>query len=115
MQTQNFDSKILCFKFLLLVGVHIFLQDTLPPTATILSKQNYTNAEKITIDIKFSEACTGKGGFTCVNSSNCNVSSSCAQNLYFTINHASCQQNALYLRKSSYVQHEDYMNSDVYF
>ncbi|KAH9791927.1 hypothetical protein KPL71_003931 [Citrus sinensis] len=47
--------------------------DTLPPTATILSKQNYTNAEKITIDIKFSEACTGKGGFTCVNSSNCNV------------------------------------------
>ncbi|XP_022750466.1 uncharacterized protein LOC111299514 [Durio zibethinus] len=33
--------------------------DTIPPTAIISSEQNYTSAEKITIDITFSEACTG--------------------------------------------------------
>ncbi|KAF3948785.1 hypothetical protein CMV_025262 [Castanea mollissima] len=47
--------------------------DTIPPTATIHSDQNYTNAEKIYIDVTFSEACTGQGGFKCVNSSNCDV------------------------------------------
>ncbi|XVE84161.1 hypothetical protein DITRI_Ditri16bG0147500 [Diplodiscus trichospermus] len=47
--------------------------DTIPPTAIISSEQNYTSAEKITIDIKFSEACPGHGGFKCVNSSNCDV------------------------------------------
>nr|POE80564.1 hypothetical protein CFP56_04919 [Quercus suber] len=47
--------------------------DTIPPTATIHSEQNYTNAEKIYIDVTFSEACTGQGGFKCVNSSNCDV------------------------------------------
>ncbi|KAE8723135.1 hypothetical protein F3Y22_tig00013040pilonHSYRG00146 [Hibiscus syriacus] len=31
--------------------------DKIPPTAIISSKQNYSNAEKITIDITFSEAC----------------------------------------------------------
>ncbi|XP_017975918.1 PREDICTED: uncharacterized protein LOC18601011 isoform X1 [Theobroma cacao] len=48
--------------------------DTIPPTAIMSSEQNYTSAEKITIDITFSEACTGHGGFKCVNSSNCDVS-----------------------------------------
>ncbi|XVF16198.1 hypothetical protein REPUB_Repub10bG0011300 [Reevesia pubescens] len=48
--------------------------DTIPPTAIISSEQNYTNAEKITLDITFSEACSnGHGGFKCVNSSNCDV------------------------------------------
>ncbi|KAK9271997.1 hypothetical protein L1049_002366 [Liquidambar formosana] len=47
--------------------------DTIPPTATIFSEQTYTNAEKIAIDVTFSEACTGQGGFVCVNSSNCDV------------------------------------------
>lgn len=51
-----------------------YLIDTIPPTATIHSEQNYTNAEKIYIDVTFSEACTGQGGFKCVNSSNCDVS-----------------------------------------
>ncbi|GMP30080.1 hypothetical protein CsSME_00004910 [Camellia sinensis var. sinensis] len=44
--------------------------DTIPPTATIFSKQSYTNAEKVEIDITFSEACSG---FKCINSSNCDV------------------------------------------
>ncbi|KAK8672455.1 hypothetical protein V6N13_110824 [Hibiscus sabdariffa] len=47
--------------------------DKIPPTATISSKQNYTNAEKIAIGITFSEACTRHGGFKCLNSSNCDV------------------------------------------
>eukprot|EP00258_Populus_trichocarpa_P028065 XP_024444084.1 uncharacterized protein LOC7495787 isoform X2 [Populus trichocarpa] len=47
--------------------------DTIPPTATIFSEQNYTNAGNITIDVTFSEACTGLGGFKCANSSNCDV------------------------------------------
>ncbi|OMO85370.1 hypothetical protein CCACVL1_10229 [Corchorus capsularis] len=47
--------------------------DTIPPTANVSSEQNYTSAEKITIDITFSEACNGHGGFKCVNSSNCDV------------------------------------------
>ncbi|CAK7328314.1 unnamed protein product [Dovyalis caffra] len=47
--------------------------DTIPPTATIFSEQNYTHAGKVTIDVTFSEACTGLGGFKCVNSSNCDV------------------------------------------
>ncbi|XP_021888254.1 uncharacterized protein LOC110807432 isoform X2 [Carica papaya] len=48
--------------------------DTTPPTATISSDQNYTNAEKITIEITFTEACTREGAFfKCLNSSNCDV------------------------------------------
>ncbi|KAF2305074.1 hypothetical protein GH714_001601 [Hevea brasiliensis] len=47
--------------------------DTVPPTATIFSEKNYTNAVKVTVDVTFSEACTGMGGFKCVNSSNCDV------------------------------------------
>ncbi|KAF9666227.1 hypothetical protein SADUNF_Sadunf16G0207700 [Salix dunnii] len=47
--------------------------DTIPPTATIFSEKNYTNAGNIIIDVTFSEACTGLGGFKCANSSNCDV------------------------------------------
>ncbi|TXG54876.1 hypothetical protein EZV62_020132 [Acer yangbiense] len=54
-------------------STYLWFIDTIPPTATISSRQNYTNAEKITIDINFSEACTGQGGFKCINSSNCDV------------------------------------------
>ncbi|RVW45149.1 hypothetical protein CK203_067654 [Vitis vinifera] len=47
--------------------------DTIPPTAMIFSHQSYMNAQKIPIDVIFSEACPGQGGFKCVNSSNCDV------------------------------------------
>ncbi|KAJ7970605.1 Transmembrane protein [Quillaja saponaria] len=47
--------------------------DTIHPTATISSEQNYTNASNIAIDVTFSEPCTGNGGFNCLNSSNCDV------------------------------------------
>ncbi|KAA8548236.1 hypothetical protein F0562_004503 [Nyssa sinensis] len=54
-------------------STYLWFIDTMPPTATIFSKQSYTNAEKIAIDVTFSEACTGQGGFKCMNSSNCDV------------------------------------------
>ncbi|WCJ27462.1 hypothetical protein M5689_009205 [Euphorbia peplus] len=47
--------------------------DTVPPTAKILSEQNYTNAGKVSVDVIFSESCPGNGGFKCINSSNCDV------------------------------------------
>ncbi|KAL6135917.1 hypothetical protein ACLB2K_068142 [Fragaria x ananassa] len=54
-------------------SAHSWFIDTIPPTATIFSEKDYTSAERISIDITFSEACTGKGGFRCVNSSSCDV------------------------------------------
>lgn len=50
------------------------LADTEPPTASIFTEKNFTNAAHVTIFITFSEACTGHGGFKCVNASSCNVS-----------------------------------------
>ncbi|KAI4375389.1 hypothetical protein MLD38_013267 [Melastoma candidum] len=47
--------------------------DTIPPTATISSNQNYTVAEIVTVRVAFSEPCKRSGGFNCVNSSNCAV------------------------------------------
>ncbi|KAJ8634194.1 hypothetical protein MRB53_027530 [Persea americana] len=47
--------------------------DTEPPTASIFTEKNFTNAAHVTIFITFSEACTGHGGFKCVNASSCNV------------------------------------------
>ncbi|XP_017230653.1 uncharacterized protein LOC108205273 isoform X1 [Daucus carota subsp. sativus] len=47
--------------------------DTIPPTATIYGDQKYTNAEKVALELTFSEACTGNGGFKCLNSSHCDV------------------------------------------
>ena len=58
---------------ILLTVAAVYLTDTIPPTATISSEQNYTSAEIIGIDIKFSEACVGHGVFKCVNSSDCDV------------------------------------------
>lgn len=58
-----------------------YLTDTIPPTATIFSHQSYMDAPKLSIDVIFSEACPGHGGFKCVNSSNCDVSWSLTQQL----------------------------------
>lgn len=52
---------------------HFILTDTMPPIATISTDKNYTNAKRVVVEFKFSEPCIGKGGLTCVNSSNCDV------------------------------------------
>ncbi|KAL6139426.1 hypothetical protein ACLB2K_057730 [Fragaria x ananassa] len=54
-------------------SAHSWFIDTIPPAATIFSEKDHTSAERISIDITFSEACAGKGGFRCVNSSSCDV------------------------------------------
>ncbi|KAJ8750322.1 hypothetical protein K2173_014237 [Erythroxylum novogranatense] len=54
-------------------SVYSWFIDTVEPTAEIFSKQKYINAEKVSIDITFSEACSGLGGFKCLNSSNCDL------------------------------------------
>ncbi|KAK9120096.1 hypothetical protein Scep_018189 [Stephania cephalantha] len=54
-------------------SVHRWFIDKIPPTAVITSNRNYTNAEQMAIDITFSEPCTGKGGFKCINTSSCDV------------------------------------------
>ena len=64
---SHFTEKIFSF-------ITVYLTDTIPPTATISTKKNYTNAKRIDIDIEFSEGCVGRGGFKCVNSSDCDVS-----------------------------------------
>ncbi|KAM7503411.1 hypothetical protein LguiB_002315 [Lonicera macranthoides] len=48
-------------------------QDTIRPTTTIFSKQSYTSANEVVIEVEFSESCTGNDGFKCVNLSNCDV------------------------------------------
>ncbi|XP_058093203.1 uncharacterized protein LOC131239494 isoform X1 [Magnolia sinica] len=47
--------------------------DTIPPTASVISKASFTNAANVTVEIAFSEACTGQGGFKCENASSCDV------------------------------------------
>ncbi|KAK1270816.1 hypothetical protein QJS04_geneDACA012623 [Acorus gramineus] len=47
--------------------------DTIPPTASISANPSFKNAKNITIDVMFSEACPGRGGFKCVNGSGCDV------------------------------------------
>ncbi|KAM7519157.1 hypothetical protein LguiB_018119 [Lonicera macranthoides] len=50
-----------------------FKFDTIRPTTTIFSKQSYTSANEVVIEVEFSESCTGNDGFKCVNLSNCDV------------------------------------------
>ncbi|KAL6011560.1 hypothetical protein ACLOJK_002008 [Asimina triloba] len=47
--------------------------DTIPPTATVVSKRSFTNGVNVAIEITFTEACIGFGGFQCVNASTCSV------------------------------------------
>ncbi|KAF3950224.1 hypothetical protein CMV_023990 [Castanea mollissima] len=45
--------------------------DTVPPTANITASTPFTNASTVSINISFSETCTGGGGFVCSSVSNC--------------------------------------------
>lgn len=67
-QLRNRNETLLAEIFVNLIA------DTIPPTATIVCEQNYTNAKQISIDIVFNEACNGHGGFKCETSSDCDVS-----------------------------------------
>ncbi|KAE8695611.1 Detected protein of unknown function [Hibiscus syriacus] len=70
---HNFLLKVITLNGEKNSSAYSWFIDKIPPTAIISSKQNYTNAKKITIDITFNEACTRHGGFKCLNSSNCDL------------------------------------------
>ncbi|XP_059442753.1 uncharacterized protein LOC132174986 isoform X2 [Corylus avellana] len=47
--------------------------DTVPPTAYITASTPFTNALNVSVNISFSEPCTGGGGFGCSSVNACNV------------------------------------------
>ncbi|KAK7846551.1 hypothetical protein CFP56_007898 [Quercus suber] len=47
--------------------------DTVPPTAYITASTPFTNALNVSINISFSEPCTGGGGFVCSSVNACNL------------------------------------------
>ena len=64
----------------LLISVILFA-DTIPPTAYITASKSFTNALNVSVNISFTEPCTGGGGFGCSSVNACNVSS-CSMKLY---------------------------------
>ncbi|CAL5361987.1 unnamed protein product [Camellia sinensis] len=47
--------------------------DTIPPTAYVMATTSFTNTRNVTVNISFSEPCTGGGGFGCSSTNTCNV------------------------------------------
>ncbi|XP_075663386.1 uncharacterized protein LOC142632960 [Castanea sativa] len=47
--------------------------DTVPPTANITASTNFTNALNVSINISFSEPCTGGGSSVCSSTNDCNL------------------------------------------
>ncbi|KAK6924828.1 Bacterial Ig-like domain 12 [Dillenia turbinata] len=50
-----------------------WIVDTVPPTASITASTSFTNAQNISVNISFSEPCTGGGGFRCLDVNVCNL------------------------------------------
>ncbi|KAA8540802.1 hypothetical protein F0562_024765 [Nyssa sinensis] len=50
-----------------------WIVDTVPPTAYVTSSTSFTNAPNISVNISFSEPCTGGGGFGCSSVNTCNI------------------------------------------
>ncbi|XAR72611.1 hypothetical protein NMG60_11019316 [Bertholletia excelsa] len=48
--------------------------DTIPPTAYITAATSFTNTINVSVNISFSEPCSGGGGFGCSSTNSCNVS-----------------------------------------
>ncbi|KAL9372733.1 hypothetical protein Peur_034977 [Populus x canadensis] len=47
--------------------------DTIPPTAYITASKSFTNALNVSVNISFTEPCTGGGGFGCSSVNACNL------------------------------------------
>lgn len=45
-----------------------------PPTAYVTAGMSLTNAPYVSVNISFSEPCSGGGGFSCASVNACNVS-----------------------------------------
>ncbi|KAK7815890.1 hypothetical protein CFP56_001056 [Quercus suber] len=50
-----------------------WIVDTIPPTAYVSASTPFTNALNVSINISFSEPCTGGGGFVCASVNACNL------------------------------------------
>lgn len=48
--------------------------DTIPPTAFVSAQENFTGAANVLVSIRFSELCTGRGGFKCTSVRDCDLS-----------------------------------------
>lgn len=51
-----------------------FPADMVPPTAYVTAGMSLTNAPYVSVNISFSEPCSGGGGFSCASVNACNVS-----------------------------------------
>ena len=69
---QHLETVIETLNFFL-ISV-ILCADTIPPTAYITASKLFTNALNVSVNISFTEPCTG-GGFGCSSVNACNVSS----------------------------------------
>ncbi|XP_022737519.1 uncharacterized protein LOC111290468 [Durio zibethinus] len=47
--------------------------DTVPPTAYVTSSMPFTNALNVSVNISFTESCSGGGGFRCSSVNDCNL------------------------------------------
>ena len=54
--------------------LYLNFADTVPPTANITASTDFTNALNVSINISFSEPCTGGPGFVCSSVNACYVS-----------------------------------------
>ncbi|KAM1129088.1 hypothetical protein ACFXTH_038956 [Malus domestica] len=52
---------------------HNWTVDTIHPTATVTASRSFTNALNVSVNISFSEPCTGGGGFGCLSTNTCNL------------------------------------------
>lgn len=52
---------------------YTWIVDTVPPTASVIAGPTFTNALNVSVNVSFSEPCTGKGGFRCSAGSDCNL------------------------------------------
>ncbi|GMQ10053.1 hypothetical protein CsSME_00053206 [Camellia sinensis var. sinensis] len=54
-------------------AIHNWTVDTIPPTAYVMATTSFTNTRNVTVNISFSEPCTGGGGFGCSSTNTCNL------------------------------------------
>lgn len=52
----------------------IYVADTISPTASVSTQENFTGAANVLVSIRFSEPCPGRGGFKCTSVRDCDVS-----------------------------------------
>lgn len=54
-------------------ATYTWIVDTMPPTAYVAAATYFTNAQNFSVNISFSEPCSGRGGFQCASMNSCNL------------------------------------------